>query len=152
MHCTRLAQYSFHCKRKWRKNYSECRTWVSLHQLMIISVVCWNCGGTYAIWLSKNLCRYTWHTWIRIFSESTNHFLKLMTLLHNWQVLRSLLTYVIGGFWQIPLAKTSQLLTMFITPVDRFCFNKMSFGISCTPELFQKRMNTMLVGLQGIVF
>ena len=42
------------------------------------------------------------------------------------------------GFWQIPLAKTSQLLTTFITPIGRFCFNKLPFGISCAPELFQK--------------
>ena len=36
-----------------------------------------------------------------------------------------------SGFWQIPLAKTSQLLTAFITPFGRFYFNKLPFGISC---------------------
>ena len=41
-------------------------------------------------------------------------------------------------FWQIPLAKTSRLLTTFITSVGRFCFNKLPFGISCATELFQK--------------
>ena len=56
-----------------------------------------------------------------------------------------------SGFWQIPLAKTSRLLTTFITPVGRFCFNKLPFGISCAPELFQKRMSTMLEGLQGVL-
>ena len=43
-----------------------------------------------------------------------------------------------SGFWQIPLTKTSQLLTTFITPVGRFCFNKLPFGICCALELFQK--------------
>ena len=56
-----------------------------------------------------------------------------------------------SGFWQIPLTKTSQLLMTFITPVGRFCFNRLPFGISYAPELFQKCMNTMVVGLQGIL-
>ena len=42
------------------------------------------------------------------------------------------------GFWQISLAKTSRLLTTFITPIGRFCFNKLPFGISCALRLFQK--------------
>ena len=42
-----------------------------------------------------------------------------------------------SGFWQIPLAESSHLLTMFITPFGLFCFNKMQFGISSAPEHFQ---------------
>jgi len=56
-----------------------------------------------------------------------------------------------SGFWQIPLAKQSRPLTTFITPFGRFQFNKLPFGISCAPELFQKRMSTMLSGLQGVL-
>ena len=56
-----------------------------------------------------------------------------------------------SGFWQIQLAKTSQLLTTFITPVGKFCFNKLPLGMTCAPELFQKRMNIMLVGLQRVL-
>ena len=41
-----------------------------------------------------------------------------------------------SGFWQIPLATESRLLTTFITPFDRYCFNKLPFGISSAPELF----------------
>jgi len=47
-------------------------------------------------------------------------------------------------FWQIPLAKQSRPLTTFVTPFGQFQFNKLPFGISCAPELFQKRMSTML--------
>ena len=58
-----------------------------------------------------------------------------------------------SGFWQIPLLnkKKSCPLTMFITPFGRFHFNKLPFGMSCAPELFQRRMNQMLEGLEGVV-
>ena len=42
-----------------------------------------------------------------------------------------------SGFWQIPLADQSQLLTTFITPFGRYCFKKLPFGISSAPEHFQ---------------
>ena len=45
-----------------------------------------------------------------------------------------------SGFWQIPLSDESRLLTTFITPFGRYCFNKLPFGISSAPEHFQKRM------------
>ena len=48
-----------------------------------------------------------------------------------------------SGFWQIPLSETSHPLTMFITPFGRYHFNKLPFGISCAPELFQRKMNTI---------
>ena len=56
-----------------------------------------------------------------------------------------------SGFWQIPLAESSRLLTTFITPFGRFCFNKMPFGISSAPEHFQRRMSEILEGLPGVV-
>ena len=56
-----------------------------------------------------------------------------------------------SGFWQIPLAKPSRLLTTFITPTGRYCFNKLPFGISSAPEHFQKRMSAILSGLDGVV-
>ena len=55
-----------------------------------------------------------------------------------------------SGFWQIPLSDDSHLLTTFLIPYGRFCFNKLPFGVSCAPELFQKRMANIL-GLQGVV-
>ena len=53
------------------------------------------------------------------------------------------------GFWQIPLAKHVQLLTTFITPIGRYCFTKLPFGISCASELFQKRMSDILQDIEG---
>ena len=56
-----------------------------------------------------------------------------------------------SGFWQISLAKDSRLLTTFITPYGRYCFNKMPFGISCAAEHFQRRISQILEGLPGVV-
>ena len=56
-----------------------------------------------------------------------------------------------SGFWQIPLAKKSSLLTTFITPFGRFCFNRLLFGISSAPEHFQRRMSEILGDVEGAV-
>ena len=53
-----------------------------------------------------------------------------------------------SGFWQVPLAKQSRLLTTFITPYGRYCFNKMPFGITSAPEHFQREI---LRDLPGVV-
>ena len=41
-----------------------------------------------------------------------------------------------SGFWQLPLDKESRLLTTFITPYGRYCFNRPTFGITSAPEVF----------------
>ena len=56
-----------------------------------------------------------------------------------------------AGFWQIPLAEKSRLLTTFITPFGRFCFNKLPFSITSAPEFFQKQMSRTLDGLEGVL-
>lgn len=56
-----------------------------------------------------------------------------------------------SGFWQIPLTEKSKLLTTFITPWGRYCFNKLPFGISSVPEVYQKQMNHILEGLPGML-
>ena len=56
-----------------------------------------------------------------------------------------------SGFSQIELSKESALLTTFITPFGRFCFNRLPFGITLAPEYFQKRMSEILSGLEGVV-
>ena len=56
-----------------------------------------------------------------------------------------------SGFWQIPLAAESALLTTFITPCGRFCFQRLPFGITSAPEYFQCWMSEILDGLSGVV-
>jgi transposase InsO family protein len=56
-----------------------------------------------------------------------------------------------SGFWQIPLAEESKLLTTFVTPFGRFCFNVLPFGITSAPEHFQRRVSAILSGLEGVV-
>ena len=56
-----------------------------------------------------------------------------------------------SGFWQIPLSEKSKLLTTFITPKARFCFNRLPFGISLAPEHFQRQMSNVLEGLDGVI-
>jgi hypothetical protein len=56
-----------------------------------------------------------------------------------------------SGFWQIDLDEESQLLTCFMTPFGRFAFRRLPFGISSAPEHFQKRMQRILEGLDGVV-
>ncbi len=56
-----------------------------------------------------------------------------------------------SGFWQIPLDPSCQKLTTFITPMGRFCFKRLLFGITSAPEIFQRLMSTLLKGLEGTV-
>ena len=41
-------------------------------------------------------------------------------------------------------------MTTFITPWGRFCFNVLPFGVSSGSEKFQKTMNQILLGLEGV--
>ena len=56
-----------------------------------------------------------------------------------------------SGFWQILLDEQSKKLTTFITPFGRYYFNRLPFGISSAPEVFQKRIQRILAGCEGCV-
>lgn len=56
-----------------------------------------------------------------------------------------------SGFWQIPLDEKSSFLTTFITPLGRFRFLRLPFGISSAPEHFQRRMSELLENIPGTV-
>ena len=56
-----------------------------------------------------------------------------------------------SGFWQIPLASESALLTTFITPFGRYHFNRLPFGITSAPEHFQRRMSALLRDFEGVI-
>ena len=55
-----------------------------------------------------------------------------------------------SGFWQRRLKEESRLLTTFITPWGRYCYKRLPFGISSAPEHFQKTMQRILDGLEGV--
>ena len=54
-------------------------------------------------------------------------------------------------FWQVPLSPNSRILTTFITPFGRFCFNRLPFGINSPPEIFQRMMPDILIDTDGVI-
>ena len=56
-----------------------------------------------------------------------------------------------SGFWQIPLAPTSQELTTFVTPFGRYSFRRLPFWITSAPENFHNRMHNVLEDLSGVL-
>ena len=56
-----------------------------------------------------------------------------------------------NGFWHVQLETDSSFLTTFGTPWGRYRWTRMPFGISPAPEEFQRRLDSALAGLQGVV-
>ena len=54
-----------------------------------------------------------------------------------------------AGYWSIPIAEEYQLLTTFRTPIGRFCFTRLPFGLNISQDIFQQRMDEILEGLSG---
>ncbi len=55
-----------------------------------------------------------------------------------------------NGYHQIPVDKNDRCKTAFSTSTGHFEFNRMSFGLTGAPATFQKAMNNILSGLNGI--
>lgn len=55
-----------------------------------------------------------------------------------------------SGSCQRKLKDSSKLLTTFTTPWGRYCYTSLPFGISSTPEHFQKNMKRILEDLPGV--
>ena len=56
-----------------------------------------------------------------------------------------------NGFWHIQLDTDSSFFTTFGTLWGRYRWTRMPFDISPAPEEFQRRLDTVLAGLQGVV-
>ena len=56
-----------------------------------------------------------------------------------------------SGFWQIPLDPETAKLTTLITPFGRYFMKCLPFGISSAPEIFQRTMNELLRGIDGVI-
>uniref|UniRef100_A0A8C5PPV9 Gypsy retrotransposon integrase-like protein 1 n=1 Tax=Leptobrachium leishanense TaxID=445787 RepID=A0A8C5PPV9_9ANUR len=56
-----------------------------------------------------------------------------------------------SGFLQIELDEASSFLTTFNTPIGRFRWLRLPFGLKCAPEIFQRIMDEMLEGISGAI-
>ena len=54
------------------------------------------------------------------------------------------------GFWHCELDEESSLLTTFSTPFGRYRWKKLPFWLSVSSEIFQKRLNMAIEGLNGV--
>lgn len=55
-----------------------------------------------------------------------------------------------SGFHQIPVKDSDQQKTAFTTPLGHYEFTRMPFGLKNAPSTFQRLMNSVLSGLQGL--
>jgi len=56
-----------------------------------------------------------------------------------------------SGYWQMRIHDECKQMTTFITPFGRYLCNRLPFGISSAPEIFQREMQRVLVDLKGVV-
>ena len=56
-----------------------------------------------------------------------------------------------SGFFQIPLAEDARDYTTFITPFGRYRFLRLPMGINIAPEIFQRKINELAEGLEGVI-
>ena len=55
-----------------------------------------------------------------------------------------------SGFWQLKLDEESSRLCTFNTPIGRYRFTRLPFGVKCAPEIFQRTMDQMVEDLDGV--
>lgn len=54
------------------------------------------------------------------------------------------------GFWQIRVSKRTEQYLAFGTPWGRYVCKRLPFGLAAAPEVMQKYVCTLLVGLEGV--
>ena len=55
------------------------------------------------------------------------------------------------GYWSIVLDEESSLLTTFNSPFGRYCFLHLPFGLVCSQDIFQKKMDQFLQECPGCI-
>ncbi|XP_055585352.1 uncharacterized protein K02A2.6-like [Uranotaenia lowii] len=56
-----------------------------------------------------------------------------------------------SAFHQVEISKRSREITTFITSRGLYRYTRLMFGINCAPELYQKTMEQILSGCEGVV-
>ena len=56
-----------------------------------------------------------------------------------------------NAYWHVELDEESSKLTTFQTPFGRYRWKRVPFGTSVSSELFQKRLDQALEGLEGVI-
>ena len=56
------------------------------------------------------------------------------------------------GYWSIVLDEESSLLTTFNSPFGRYCFLHLPFGLVCSQDIFQKKMEQFLEECPGCIW
>ena len=54
-------------------------------------------------------------------------------------------------YWSIILDQESSLLTTFNSPLGRYCFLHLPFGLICSQDIFQKKMDQIIEECQGCI-
>ena len=57
---------------------------------------------------------------------------------------------LLKGYWQVPLTPRAQEISAFITPSGLYSYKVMSFGLRNAPATFQRLMNGVVAGLEGV--
>lgn len=55
------------------------------------------------------------------------------------------------GYWQVPLSKEASKLTTFNSPIGRFRYTRLPFGLCSANEVFQKRVSQHVEGIRGAI-
>ena len=55
-----------------------------------------------------------------------------------------------SGYWQLKLDDKSSYLTTFNVPFGRYRFRRLSFGLISAQDEFQRKMDEVFEGLQGV--
>ena len=56
-----------------------------------------------------------------------------------------------NGYWLIVLDQESSILPNFNNPFRRYCFLHLPFGLVCSQDIFQKKMDQILEECQGCI-
>ena len=55
------------------------------------------------------------------------------------------------GYWQIPMADESKMVTAFVTPEGQYQFLFMPFGLVCAPSIFTRLMRKLFGNVRNVV-